>query len=74
MKKIVLFLIVCMATSCADVTQMRYGSLYQKQTLTKFKKKRHYARGGERNVPNKKIGSYRHPAVTTDTYKILRQK
>lgn len=73
MKKIVLFLIICMSTSCADVTQMRYGSLYQKQTLTKFKKKKHYAKGGDRYVPHRKKGSYNHPAVTRDTYKYLRQ-
>lgn len=73
MKKLVLLLLVGMMTSCADVTQMYYSSQYQRQTLSKFGKKRNYLKGSSRYVPARKNGSYRHPAVTTDTYKYVKQ-
>ena len=73
MKKLVLFLIVCITTSCADVTQGYYGSKHQQRTLAKFGKKRGYSKTGERYVPGSKRGDYKHPAVTKDTYKRLKQ-
>ena len=73
MKKVIYLLALTCMMSCADVTQSYYGSKHQRKTLVKFGKKRNYSNAGERYVPSRKRGNYRHPAVTKDTYKRLKQ-
>lgn len=69
MKKVIYLLVLACMASCADVTQMSYRSKYQKQTLSKFSKKK-----SNRYVSARKRGDYRHPMVTKDTYKSLKQR
>jgi hypothetical protein len=74
MKNIVIvFVIAAMFSSCADTTQAVYKSRYQKQTLTKFSKKKGYRKASANYVPFRKQGAPNTPTVTKETRKAIKQ-
>lgn len=72
MKTLLAIITILSFTSCADLTQMSYRNKYQRQTSSKFLKKRDYIKGQARYISTKRDGCLTHPAVTTSTFRQLK--
>ena len=72
MKTLLAIITILSFTSCADLTQMSYRNKYERQTTSKFLKKRNYIKGQARYVPTKRDGCLTHPAVTINTFRQLK--
>ena len=74
MKNIVIvFVVAVMFSSCADTTQAVYKSRHQKQTLTKFSKKKGTRKASANYVPFRRQGAPNTPTVTKETRKAIKQ-